>query len=216
MVARNKVVLVVAERRAAEFARVELCGGMTCVACAQKTLFPIDQSCGGHEKPADPAYELRAKKLVDEIYAELRDQTGLFPSHLLEVANRLAAKHKLPIYTAYYPEDTPGRPIEGFYKDFGTVLFAIPEVGRVAPPTRTATGWDVILLANLLPAEKKTREQLAAEGFPEVRRQYFNVWVAQIVRQSGVKITFDQKSIALLDTGEEDPAAATKKPKRRR
>jgi len=142
---------------------------------------------------------VKAKQVVDAIYEELKDKTGLFPRDLEEVARKHAAAAKLSVVTALFPPDKPGRPIEGYLDDFGPILFKIPEVGRVAPPTETATGWDVILLANLIPAETKTHEQLSAELFPEVRRQYFNTWVNQIIKSSGVRITVDQKVVARLE-----------------
>jgi hypothetical protein len=44
-----------------------------------------------------------------------------------------------------------------------------------------------------------TREEIAAEVFPEVRRRYFQLWVNQLARSLGVRVELDEEQIARLD-----------------
>jgi len=49
-------------------------------------------------------------------------------------------------------------------------------VGSTSPAVRTDWGWDVILWTKELAPRTITREQLAAELFPELRQAYFVAW----------------------------------------
>ncbi|MBA3393187.1 MAG: peptidyl-prolyl cis-trans isomerase [Deltaproteobacteria bacterium] len=146
------------------------------------------------DAPADR--DAAARALAERIAATLADETGLFPIHLDETARRLAEGTGLTVEFA--PTDV--QPKETLVDSYGDALFAIREVGRIAPePVRTRWGWDVILLSQRIPARKRTREELAAEAFPDVRRSYFQVWVNGIVRSLGVKIEIDPEQLAQID-----------------
>jgi hypothetical protein len=54
-------------------------------------------------------------------------------------------------------------------------------------------------LTGIQPAKTYTREEAAAEAFPEVRTAYFNIWVEHVARALGVKIKIDAKQVAKLD-----------------
>jgi len=144
--------------------------------------------------PADR--DAAARALAEQIARALADETGLFPVHLKETGERLAAG------TGFTPEHAvvPMNAREGLVAAYADALFAIPEVGRIAPTAvRTQWGWDVILLTERIAAKTYTRDELAREMFPELRRNYFSVWVNQIVRSLGVKIEVDPAQVARLE-----------------
>jgi hypothetical protein len=139
------------ELRASAFARVEVPAG------------------------APPEADAAARALAEQIAGALAGEAGLFPIHLREAADRLAAG--------------------------AGALFSLPEVGRIAAPARTAWGWDVILLTRLVPATVHTRDEVAAKLFPEVRRQHFYRWVNALAAARGVRVELDPERVARLLEG---------------
>ena len=118
-----------------------------------------------------------AKALSEEIAAALPPAT--FPAEFGEIARRVAAGRKVEVATpsARY-----------LSADFGRPAYAIPEIGRVSPPTRTQWGWDLILLVDIQPAQHRTRAQLVEEMFPGLRRGYFDqVWTGQLARGHAIE-----------------------------
>src|SRR4029079_17471882 len=81
---------------------------------------------------------------------------------------------------------------------YARALYAIPEVGRIAPPVRTQWGWDVVLWTGGVEARERTRDEVVADLFPELRRQQFQLWVTQIGKQLGVHVEIDQAAAAKL------------------
>ena len=139
------------------------------------------------------ADEARGKVLADQLVAKLANQEGLHPRHLVDEARALFGDKLMTETVVFYAR-------ESLDKAYADALFAIPEAGRIAPQAvRTPWGWDVILLDGILPAKTYTREEAAAEAFPEIRRQYFTHWVNQIIRSLGVKITVDPKQLDEAD-----------------
>ena len=138
-------------------------------------------------KHADDA---RAKQLAEQLVAKLADESGMHPKHLVEAATAMfGAQNFMTENVVFYAR-------ESLEKPYADALFSIEEVGRIWPKAvRTPWGWDVILLDGILPPKSYTREEAAAEAFPEIRRQYFTHWVNQIVRGLGVKITVDPKQL---------------------
>jgi hypothetical protein len=167
---RNRAWLDVKERRASAYVRFNL-------------------------KPTAPATEdAKAKELMEGFAQKVAGEPGLTPSHL----DALAKAHfgTTPVEVAIVGFFTKN----GLALGYRDALFDIPEIGRTAPQAvRTQWGWDVILLTDVIPAQKYTREEAAAEAFPEVRRGYFNVWVDQLAKDSGVRITKDEKAFATLE-----------------
>jgi hypothetical protein len=141
---------------------------------------------------ATPDEDARAKALAEQIHAALANETGLFPSHLTDTANRLATGTGLHITNNEFRAATR----EGVVKEYGDALFAISEVGRISPPTRTKWGWDIVLLLRVYPPRVYTRDEVAADVFPELRRQFFMRWVDDIMASLGVKIVVDQQQLA--------------------
>ncbi len=146
-------------------------------------------------KGAPPEADAAARELAEQIAGELAGQTGLFPVHLRETADRLAAGTGQRVSHGDFRAAT----FEGVVPPYAEALFAIPEVGRVSKPARTEWGWDVILMTQRLEPRVYTREEVAAEVFPDLRRQYFQIWVNQIARSLGVKVQLDEAAIARLE-----------------
>jgi len=141
-------------------------------------------------KDASPDVDAAARAVSEQIASALADETGLFASHLVATAERITGGIS-GIGSTFSTEDVRLMQIEALDPAYATALFAIPEVGRVSPPVRTPWGWDVILLTDVLPAREQTREELAAEVFPDLRRSFFQVWVNQLIRDQQVQIAID-------------------------
>jgi hypothetical protein len=149
------------ELRASAFARVEVPAG------------------------APPAQDAAARALAEQIAGALEHEAGLFPVHLREAADRLAAGSDLRVAHGEFRAATR----EGLVPPYADALYAIPEVGRVGRATRTPWGWDVILMTRLLPPEVRTREEIAGKVFPDLRRRYFYRWVDELRR---IEIDWDR------------------------
>ena len=148
-------------------------------------------------KDATPDTEAAAHALIDQIAAALAGQTGLFPDHLRDTATRVAAGTHLTVES----EDYKAVPRSGLEPTYGAALFGIAEIGQVSAPVRTPWGWDLVLWTSGTPARELTRDELAAEAFPELRRSFFQVWVNQLVKSLGLHISVDAEQLARLDEG---------------
>lgn len=143
-------------------------------------------------KQSDATWEA-PRVLATQLHARLEKQTGLFGSDLREAIEGVAA----PPPATMVVEELPPTPRNGrLVTEYLDALFAIPEVGRVSPVTRTAYGYHVILLTALHPAETATREQV----FAVLRGQLFATYVAGLMK------TVPHESYPELL---EDPAEAT-------
>ena len=144
---------------------------------------------------APPEVDAHAHALADRLATELSGQTGLFGVHLSEAAQRLAAGTDIKLETA----DVRPTHQDDLVAPYAKALYAIPEVGRIAPAVRTQWGWDVVLWTGGVEAKERSRDELVAEMFPEVRRQQFHLWVTQLGKQLGVRISVDPATVARLD-----------------
>jgi hypothetical protein len=116
------------------------------------------------------------------------------PLHLRAAATEVLGDVK------YATEETAFYARGALVDEYEDALWSIKEVGRTYPRVvKNHYGWDVILLTGMLPAKTYTRDEAAAEAFPEVRLAYFNVWVDQIARSLGVKIDIDRKQVEKLE-----------------
>jgi predicted nucleic acid-binding protein len=130
--------------------------------------------------PAD--IDQRARSLADKIHAALANETGLFVNHLEDTANRIAAGSGLTIEVQSYKFAMRGQTVP----PYDAALFAIPEVGRVSPVTRTEWGWDVILLTDRLEAKQRTREEVLPLVFADLRLREFERWVQGFMKTSRI------------------------------
>jgi hypothetical protein len=120
--------------------------------------------------------DLAAKAFAEEIYAGVRGQTDLFPEDLYAAARAVAGDRIYHLGDRPFTAPRHGVAVE----EFSAAMFAIPAIGEVSPPTRTPWGWDVILLVDIHPPVKRTRDELVAEMFPGMRRAYFDqIWVRE-------------------------------------
>jgi hypothetical protein len=156
---------------------------------------------------APPETDARAHALADRLAAELTGQTGLFGVHLSEAAQRIAAGSEVKLETA----DVRPTHQDDLVAPYAKALYAIPEVGRIAPPVRTQWGWDVVLWTGGVEARERSRDEVVAELFPELRRQQFQLWVTQLGKQLGVHIEIDQETAAKLDERNEAGAGDDKR-----
>jgi hypothetical protein len=146
-------------------------------------------------KGAPEAVEARAHALADRLAAELADQTGLFGVHLSDAARRIAQTIGAELETLDYRP----APRDQLVDAYAAALFALPEIGRASPAFRTPWGWDVVVWTGGSPARERSRDEVAAELFPELRRRQFQRWVSQLARQRGIAIQVEQAELARLD-----------------
>lgn len=144
---------------------------------------------------APPDLDARAHALADRVAAELAGQTGLYPVHLTDAARRIAAGSDIKLDTA----DVGPTHQDKLVEPYARALYAIPEVGRISPAARTPWGWDVVLWAGGVEPKETSREELAAEMFPELRRRQFQLWVTQLGKRLGVHIEIDPAAVGRLD-----------------
>jgi len=146
--------------------------------------------------PSDPR-EAAARAIAERLAAKLAPETGLLSASLLDAAEPFraeAAAARLKIDHS----DTPFYAAVGLDKAYADALFAIAEVGRTSGPVRTPWGWDVILYTGAIAPFEQTRDELARELLPAVKREYFPVWVKQLAQAMGATITYDETNLARL------------------
>jgi hypothetical protein len=146
-------------------------------------------------KGAPAAVDARAHALADRLAAELADQTGLFGVHLSDAARRIAQGSGAELETL----DFRPAPRDQLVEPYAQALFAIPEIGRASPAFRTPWGWDVVVWTAGSPARARSRDDVAAELFPEARRRQFQRWVSQLARDRGIAIRIEQGELTRLD-----------------
>jgi hypothetical protein len=144
---------------------------------------------------AAPEVDAQARALAEQLAGPLRSQTGLFPIHLREAADQVPRPDAIKLEVSDVKPTYRGDLVD----EYASALYAIPEIGRIAGPIRTKWGWDVVLWTGGVEAQDRSREDIVAELFPELRRRYFQVWVSQIAKQLGVHIDIDQAAVAALD-----------------
>jgi hypothetical protein len=144
---------------------------------------------------APAAVEARARELADRLAAELAGQTGLFGVHLSDAARRIAQGSGAELDTTAFRPAARDQLVDAY----AAALFAIPEIGRASPAFRTPWGWDVVVWTGGSPARERSRDEVAAELFPELRRRQFQRWVTQLARQRGIAIRIEQGELARLD-----------------
>lgn len=149
--------------------------------------------------------DLRAKAVADAIYAELKDQEGILPGELFAVADRHAAAAGLAITRTQKPYFTPETEVPGIrgaQPEFLASLMAASEIGRIGPPARTTSGWDVPLYWTNIAAK-----DLTPEFFVNARQQYFLQWADGLRARLGLETSVDGDELARLaeDDGDEAP-----------
>ncbi|MCW5805303.1 MAG: peptidyl-prolyl cis-trans isomerase [Deltaproteobacteria bacterium] len=152
------------------------------------------------ELPKQASAELAqaAKQKADEIYADLQGG-GYLPPHLPAAAERHRdPTGKLKVVSADFRPATREALIDGYRE----ALFGLAEVGQVAAPARTSEGWDIILLAEIIPERTFTREDIALQLFPDLRRDRFARWVDQLAKENKLSLSIDYEELKKLDEGD--------------
>jgi hypothetical protein len=143
----------------------------------------------------DAAAHAIAQKLAEE----LRGEHGLLVASMQPYADEIRAAATAAGLTVELAA-AGTHPRGGLVPTYGDALWAIGAVGDTTPDAiRTQWGWDVILLTNDDPPRDSTREELAAEVFPDLRRSYFEVWEKQVERALGVQIQYFPENDKQLD-----------------
>ena len=146
-------------------------------------------------KVAKNADDPQAKQLIDEVYAALANERGLMAAHVEAIARRVIGTRAAADIKLVAPVLRHDR-IDDHYL---AALFAIPEVGRVAPPVRTAWGWDVVMWESVVPEVHATPDELVKAALPEIKRSYFQFWVARVARSLGVNAELVDANLPLME-----------------
>jgi len=146
-------------------------------------------------KDAPAEIDATARALAEKLAGELAGQTGLYGVHLTEAAARIAAGTGAKLETA----DVKPTHQDDLVEPYAAALYAIPEVGRASAAVRTPWGWDVVVWTGGVEPRERTRDELAAEMFPDLRRRQFQLWVTRLGKQLGLHIEVDQANVARLD-----------------
>lgn len=144
---------------------------------------------------APAAQDEAAHALANEAAAALGSERGLLPPQFKEIAERVIGGRAKVSY-ALVPPYTHISTLDITYAD---ALFAIPDIGRTSPATRTPWGWDIVLYYDIVPEEHQPPEKIVSELLPEVKRAYFTQWTNQIVQRLGVKIEIIEPNLPLLE-----------------
>ena len=145
---------------------------------------------------APPEVDARAHALADQLAGELAGQAGLYSVHLTEAAHRIAQGSAITIDAS----DVKPTHRDDLVDAYAAALYAIPEVGRTSPAVRTKWGWDVVLWTGGITAKERTRDEVVADLFPEIRRRQFQLWVTQLGKRLGLHIEVDPSAISQLDS----------------
>lgn len=146
---------------------------------------------------APPELDARARALAEQLAGQLAAERGLYGVHLAEAARRIATGDvKL--------ETSDVRPMrrDDLVVPYGDALYAIPEVGRIGAVARTQWGWDVVLWTGGVEPHARSRDEVIAELFPELRRRQFQLWTTQLGKQLGLRIELARDAEAQLDTAD--------------
>ncbi len=143
---------------------------------------------------APPAQVDAAQVTADRIAAALAPERGLLGPQLVELAQAAAGPTKLD------HQDVPPYRVGGFADDrYGNALFAIPEIGRTSPATRTKWGFDIIAWTDDVPATAPTEDEIVAKLLPQVKREFFITWVNRITRDLGAHVELVQSNLDKLE-----------------
>ncbi|MBP9086749.1 MAG: peptidylprolyl isomerase, partial [Kofleriaceae bacterium] len=156
---------------------------------------------GVPEKDAGSPADLTAKANAEALYAELKDQHGMFAGHVQDIATRVVGTGKFETGNVDMTDAVR------LVKPYSEALFALPAIGDVSPPTRTPWGWDIILFTGQLPPRDITEAELRAELFPGLRQSYFVFWVNTIAKGLRAKTVVADSLNALLDPSSETSPA---------
>lgn len=135
----------------------------------------------------DKAAHAAAQQLADA----LANERGLLHPNVVDAAHAIEAKTGQKFEVAKVELKATGQLV----KSYADALFAIPEIGRASTAVRTDWGWDVIVLTDELPPREQTRDEQIAEMWPQLKRQYFPLWVDRVKDSLGITVSLDGKPL---------------------
>ena len=146
--------------------------------------------------PTGSPVERAAKRVVDEVYAALRDKRHLSDDEFVRIAVGVAGDRTLETHSDF------NFPLRGrALPEFADAAFAIAEIGMVSRPVRVKKyGWDVILLKDIFPAENNSfssvRDRIRQELHPVWRSGQFEKWSDSV--QGRYDWSIDKDALAAL------------------
>jgi hypothetical protein len=144
---------------------------------------------------ATPAQDEAAHALANEIAAALKNERGLMPTQLKDLAEHVVGTRAKVSYEIVPPYTH----ISTLDIDYANALFAIPEIGRTSPATKTPWGWDVILYSDVVPEEHQPESKIVSETIPEAKRMFFPQWTNQVAQRLGLKTEVFEDKLPLLE-----------------
>lgn len=138
----------------------------------------------------------QAKALADAIYAEVAGRDDVTAPELIAIGERVAKdRGDPPPFHEAKPKITPQESgvVRAAVKEFRDALYALPAIGTVHAPVRTAWGYDIILWHDTVPGEDLTEQIFEADV-----RSYFIPWSDAIARELGVTTSIDDARLATL------------------
>lgn len=143
--------------------------------------------------------DLAARAIAEAIYRDLPGHEGVLPTELRAAADRHRADGGPTIKTNDVPYQTPEHegPFRVATAPFREALFALEEVGDVAPPVRSVHGWFVILYW-----DERPPADLRPSFFPFARLAWYRAWTDRIMASLGLSITVDNELVAALADAE--------------
>ncbi len=150
-----------------------------------------------------PEY-VAAAEAIRAAHATIAGRRDLFPADV-EAAVRAAARPGQSVEAGAAEPATfgPSSRLQEFYH---RPLFAIADIGQVAPPVHGPYGWELILYTSRLEPLERTREQVLDELFPAMRVRWFMQWTAQLGKSHGAQPLVDDAMLReLLGADEEQP-----------
>jgi hypothetical protein len=128
---------------------------------------------------ADAAARARARQLSDAARAA-RPKTK---EEFFTIASELPPGPPLEIALSQVFSTTRGGPA---VKEFADAAFGLERLGDISPPARTKWGWDVLMLLEVIPERRTSREDALADlrvkRFEPARRLGFLRWVDGLAR----------------------------------
>jgi hypothetical protein len=137
------------------------------------------------EKAPD-ADHVAARALAAKIHDALKDETGLLAPHFQETVARVTAGTKLKLDIGKYQPIAKDH--DRTLPEYRGALFAIPEVGRISPVTKTMYGYHVILFTAVAPAVALDRVAAGEVIHPNLQRRMFEEFFAEVVASSKTKV----------------------------
>jgi hypothetical protein len=149
---------------------------------------------------ASPEVEATAHALADRIADAVKDARGMFGADFRALCEQVTPIETCsPSGTKPCSQDIPPYREASLDPAYAAALFGLPEVGRASTAVRTAWGWDVIALTDLVPAAIPTQAELDAKLLPIVQRGYFSTWVDSLTKAMGLHVEIAPDANARLE-----------------